>query len=61
MGRTSIHLPDDLKQRLKEFNENNPARPMNHSAICRIALEKALKAEKNRTKKKAPKKVKSDA
>ncbi len=40
--KTSIELPDDLLQKVREFNKTHSDRPINVSAVCRLAIEKAL-------------------
>jgi post-segregation antitoxin (ccd killing protein) len=40
--KTSIELSDDLLTRVREFNKAHPDRPINVSAVCRLAIEKAL-------------------
>ncbi len=40
--KTSIELPDELLNRVREFNKTHSDRPINVSAVCRIAIEKAL-------------------
>ena len=46
--KTSIELPDALLLRVRKFNKTHAERPINISAVCRIAIEKILSdVEKN--------------
>ncbi len=40
--KTSIELPEELLTKVREFNKLHPDRPINVSAVCRMAIEKAL-------------------
>ena len=40
--KTSIELSEDLLKRVREFNKAHSDRPINVSAVCRIAIEEAL-------------------
>lgn len=40
--KTSVEITDDILKELKEFNKENPERPINVSAVCRKALQQAI-------------------
>lgn len=40
--KTSIEIPEELLNKVREFNKAHPDRPINVSAVCRIAIQLAL-------------------
>lgn len=44
--KTSITIPDNLLEQVREHNEKHPDIPINVSGVCRVALEATLEAKK---------------
>jgi hypothetical protein len=40
--KIGISIPDDIIIRTREYNKTHLDRPINVSAVCRLAIEKAL-------------------
>ena len=43
--RLNVSIPEELKERIDLYNKENPARPLNISAVLQSGLDNILKKE----------------
>ncbi|WP_319507007.1 hypothetical protein [uncultured Methanolobus sp.] len=43
--RLNVTIPEELKERVDHYNKENPARPLNISAILQVSLSDLLEKE----------------
>lgn len=43
--RINVTIPEEMKERVERYNKDNPARPLNISAILQAGLDEILKKE----------------
>ena len=47
--KTSVNIPSDLIERVKEYNRKNPDLKIVVSGVCRVAIEKKLSEVEEKT------------